>query len=122
MLTGEQLGVLADFVHLNATVDDVCRSLEGVFTFNFGSMIRRAECHFRVPEPGVLVRRDDVLVAMQQRCSGIITETSVMYWATMILLNEAFQIDANDEEFIAEALNDLSFNWPNQGAAVKGRA
>jgi hypothetical protein len=38
------------------------------------------------------------------------TESDLVYWATMILLNDAYEIDPEDEDFIADWLNDISYN------------
>jgi hypothetical protein len=33
-----------------------------------------------------------------------------VYWATILLLNDAYILDPDDEDFIAEWLNDISIN------------
>ena len=110
LLTDEQVSVLKRFVRLGATLGEVRQSLGDVFRFDFTSEPRTSEGHFRIQEPGVLVRRSDVVHAMENRRAAKVSELDLMNWATMILHNKAFEIDPNEEDFISEALNDLSFN------------
>jgi hypothetical protein len=109
-LTPEQLKVLRRFASLDASVEDVRRSLAGVFEVNLEPEVRAASTHFRVPEPGVTITRDHISKALEQKRLGLISERELVYWATMLLLNDAFEIDPNDEDFIAGWLNDISYN------------
>ena len=65
---------------------------------------------FRVPEPGVIVTRDHIRNAVEMRKLGKVSEQEIIFWATMLLLNDAFEPDPNDQEFVAEWLNEVSFN------------
>jgi hypothetical protein len=109
-LTGGQLEVLQRFAHLEANIEDVCSSLAGVFEFNFTSELRTSQGHFKAPKPGVQIRREDLSRALEQRRLSLISERDLVCWATMILLNDAFELDSKDEDFIAEWLNDMSYN------------
>ena len=40
---------------------------------------------------------------------GIVSERELVLWGTMILLNDAYEIDSTDEDLITEWLNDFSF-------------
>ena len=40
----------------------------------------------------------------------MISERDLVYWATILLLNDAYVFDPGDEDLIAEWLNDISFN------------
>jgi hypothetical protein len=111
-LTPEQLEVLRRFASFEGVgVKDVLRSLDGVFTFDFSPERRTASSHFRVPEPGVLITRDHVSKALDQRRLGLISEGELVYWATMILLNDAYEIDSKDHDFVAEWLNNISHDF-----------
>jgi hypothetical protein len=109
-LNEEQLEVLRRFASFDASLEDVRRSLAGVFEFNLEPEVRTASGHFRVPEPGVLVTRDNISKALEQKRLGLMSERDLVYWATMILLNDAYEIDPSDEDFVADWLNDISYN------------
>jgi hypothetical protein len=109
-LTPEQLQVLRRFASFEADVDDVRHTLDGVFEFNLEPEKRTASTHFRVPEPGIPVTRDHISRALEQKRLGLISERELVYWATMLLLNDAFEPDPKDEDFVADWLNDISYN------------
>ena len=73
---------------------------------------------FRVPEPGVIVTRDHIRNAVEKRKLGNLSEQELIFWATMLLLNDAFELDPNDQEFVAEWLNDVSFNGYSKAAGL----
>lgn len=109
-LTKEQLEVLRRFASLDAGVEDVRRSLSGVFEFQLEPELRTAKGHFKIPEPGVLITRDHISRALEQKRLGLMTERDLVYWATLILLNDAYEVDPNDEDFVADWLNDISYS------------
>jgi hypothetical protein len=109
-LTPEQLETLRRFALLHVGVEDVRRSLAGVFEFELTPERRTATTNFRVPEPGVMITRDHICRALEQKRLGLISERELVYWATMLLLNDAYELDPNDEDFLAEWLNDISFS------------
>jgi hypothetical protein len=109
-LTPEQLDVLRRFASLEAGVAEIRRSLAGVFEFDLEPERRMASVHFRVPEPGIAITRDHIAKALEQKRLGLISERELVYWATMLLLNDAYERDPNDEDFVAEWLNDISYN------------
>ncbi len=75
---------------------------------------------FRVPEPGVIVTRNHIRNAVEERKLGKLSEQELIFWATMLLLNDAFELDPDDQEFVAEWLNDVSFNGYSEAAAGRG--
>jgi hypothetical protein len=109
-LTPEQLETLRRFALLQVGVEDVRGSLAGVFEFELTPERRTATTNFRVPEPGVMITRDHICRALEQKRLGSISERELVYWATMLLLNDAYELDPNDEDFLAEWLNDISFS------------
>lgn len=109
-LTPEQLEVLRRFASLEAGVEEVRCSLAGVFEFDLNPELRTASTHFRIPEPGIAITRDHISRALEQRRLGLISEKELVQWATMLLLNDAYVPDPKDEDFVAEWLNDISFN------------
>jgi len=103
--------VLRRFASLEGVgVEDVLRSLDGVFECDLQPEKRTASSHFRTPEPGVLINRDHISKALEQKRLGLISERELVYWATMLLLNDAYEIDPTDEDFVAEWLNDISYS------------
>lgn len=57
-----------------------------------------------------MITRDHVRRALEQKRLRLISERELVYWATMLLLNDAYELDPNDEDFLADWLNDISFN------------
>jgi hypothetical protein len=118
-LTDEQIEVLRRFAYLEIGIDALRRSLAGVFEFDFqsrqfagsGRIERRvATGHFRLPEPGIMITRDHISNALEQKRFGLISEPDLVDWATILLLNDAYVLDPGDEDLIAEWLNDISVN------------
>jgi hypothetical protein len=109
-LTKEQLEVLRRFASLEADIEDIRHSLAGVFEFDLEPERRTASVHFRVPEPGIAITRDHISKALEQKRLGLISKRELVYWATMLLLNDAYEPDPKDEDFVAEWLNDISYN------------
>lgn len=110
ILTVEQLNVLRRFLSFDAGVEDVRRALVGVFEFNLDPHMRTSKAHFKIPEPGVRITREHISKALENKRLGLLSERDLVYWATMLLLNDAYEIDPEDEDFIADWLNDISYN------------
>ena len=109
-LTPEQLETLRRFALLQAGVEDVRRALAKVFEFELTPERRTASTNFRVPEPGVMITRDHISRALEQKRLGLISERELGCWATMLLLNDAYELDPKDEDFVADWLNDISYS------------
>lgn len=109
-LTPEQLETLRRFALLQVGVEDVRRALAKVFEFELTPELRTAWTNFRVPKPGVMITRDHISRALEQKRLGLISEPELVYWATMLLLNDAYELDPKDEDFVADWLNDISYN------------
>lgn len=104
------MDVLRRFALLQVGVEDVRRSLAGVFEFELRPEQRTAKTYFRTPEPGIVITREHISKALEQKRLGLISERELVYWATMMLLNDAYEPDPTDEDFVAEWLNDVSHN------------
>ena len=118
-LTEEQLEALRRFALLEIGVNELLRQLAGVFEIELEpglqsdsglSQRRTAAGHFRVPEPGVVITRNHISNALDLKRAGTISERDLVYWATILLLNDAYVLDPGDEDLIAEWLNDISLN------------
>jgi len=118
-LTEEQLDVLRRFASFEAGVAELLGSLGGVFEIELeprreteiGITWRRtAAGHFRMPEPGIVIARSHISNALDRKREGLISERDLVYWATILMVNDAYVLDPGDEDLIAEWLNDISFN------------
>jgi hypothetical protein len=116
-LTLDQLDVLRKFALLEIGVEEMRRSLAGVFEFQFDpkapagpSLYRTAKTYFRVPEPRIVITREHISNALERRRFELISERDLVVWATVLLMNDAYALDPADEDLIAEWLNDISFN------------
>jgi len=94
-------------------------SMAGAFDFNFElkedaksgvTQRRSANNRFPIPEPGIVISREHISNALERKRFGLISERDLVYWATILLLNDAYVFDPGDEDLIAEWLNDISFN------------
>jgi len=63
-----------------------------------------------MPEPGIVITRAHIANALEQKRLGMISERDLVYWATILLVNDAYVLDPGDEDLIADWLNDISFN------------
>lgn len=91
-------------------MEELRRTLDGVFDFCLDPENRSSTSSFRVPEPGVLITREHINKALDQKRFGLISERDLVYWATLILMNEAYELEPADEDFIADWLNDISYS------------
>ena len=118
-LTNEQLEVLRRFALLEVSREEMLRSLSGAFDINFDrkeegekgvTQRRSANNRFPIPEPGIVITREHISNALEHKRFDMISERDLVYWATILLLNDAYVFDPGDEDMIAEWLNDISFN------------
>lgn len=118
-LTNEQLEMLRRFALFEVSRDQMLRSLAGAFDINFDpkeesdkgiSQRRSANNRFPIPEPGIVITREHISNALEHKRFEMISERDLVYWATILLLNDAYVFDPGDEDMIAEWLNDISFN------------
>jgi hypothetical protein len=118
-LSHEQMDVLRRYALFEVGHDEMLRAMAGAFDIDFeakeqsGSSVtqrRSANNRFPIPEPGIVITRDHISNALERKRFGLITERDLVYWATVLLLNDAYVFDPGDEDLIAEWLNDISFN------------
>jgi len=118
-LTETQLDVMRRFALLEIGVDEMRRSLEGVFEVHFeakegadGNVTQRRTAHnrFPIPEPGIVITREHISNALERRRFGLVSERDLVQWATILLLNDAYVFDPGDEDLIADWLNDISLH------------
>jgi hypothetical protein len=116
-LTLGQLEALRKFALFEIGVDEMRRSLAGVFEFDLepkapadDSLFCTSKTHFRVPEPGIVITREHIANALERKRFELITERDLVVWATVLLMNDAYALDPADEDLIADWLNDISLN------------
>jgi len=118
-LSDEQLDVLRRYALFEVGLEEMLHSMAGAFDFNFElkedaksgvTQRRSANNRFPIPEPGIVISREHISNALERKRFGLISERDLVYWATILLLNDAYVFDPGDEDLIAEWLNDISFN------------
>jgi hypothetical protein len=109
-LTSEQWKVLEKYSWFEVGLDEVRVALRDVMEFNFEPEKRWLNTNFLVPEPGIPVTREHIANALTKRREGLITERDLVYWATMLIGNDAYELDPKNEDFIADWLNDISYD------------
>ena len=118
-LSDEQMDVLRRYALFEVGLEEMLRAMAGAFDISFdgreqtgaGSTQRRsANNRFPIPEPGIVITREHISNALERKRFGLISERDLVYWATVLLLNDAYVFDPGDEDLIAEWLNDISFN------------
>jgi hypothetical protein len=118
-LSDEQMEVLRRYALFEVGLDEMVRSLNGAFDISFdgkeqagayATQRRSANNRFPIPEPGIVITREHISNALERKRFGLVTERDLVYWATVLLLNDAYVFDPGDEDLIAEWLNDISFN------------
>jgi hypothetical protein len=118
-LSDEQMNVLQRYAMFEAGLDEMLRSMKGAFDIDLDAQEetgpgitqrRSANNRFPIPEPGIVITRNHISNALERKRFGLITERDLVYWATVLLLNDAYVFDPGDEDLIADWLNDISFN------------
>jgi hypothetical protein len=118
-LSDEQMDVLRRYALFEVPLDEMLRSMAGAFDVDFkaneengtgASQRRSANNRFPIPEPGIVITREHISNALERKRFGLINERDLVYWATVLLLNDAYVFDPGDEDLIADWLNDISFN------------
>lgn len=118
-LSDEQMEVLRRYASFELGLEEMLRALSGAFDIDFqenresasGTTQRRsANNRFPIPEPGIVITREHISNALERKRFGLVSERDLVYWATVLLLNDAYVFDPGDEDLIAEWLNDISFN------------
>ena len=107
-LTPEELQLFARFIRFEVTRSELLATVRGVFTFDFTPAVRRSECNFAPPAPGVRVTLSDIDNATAFHAQGRISTDDLTQWATLLLHCDAYDWEGPEENEIAGRLNDLS--------------
>jgi hypothetical protein len=118
-LSDQQMDMLRRYALFEVGLDEMLRSMGTAFDISFdrseepdpGAIQRRsANNRFPIPEPGIVITREHISNALERKRFELVSERDLVYWATVLLLNDAYVFDPGDEDLIAEWLNDISFN------------
>jgi len=108
--------VLEQYSRFEVGLNKVRGALRDVMEFNFEVDKRWVNTFFLVPEPGIQITREHIANALAKKREGLISERDLVYWASMLLMNDAYELDSQDEGFIADWLNDISYELdPSSG-------
>src|SRR5690242_4011618 len=96
-LTSEQWDVLERYSWLQIPLAEVRRIMRPVMDFDFDSERRWLDSTFLVPDPGILITRNHIDAALSKKREGVIGVRDLVHWATMVLMNNAYELDSRDE-------------------------
>jgi hypothetical protein len=99
---------LEEFADLEISLEELRRRLAGVVEFDFREHERRLDCHYGAPVPGVRIEMRHIRAAMEKQGRGEISTEQLADWATMLLMNHAYDWEGPEEDEIAGWLNDMS--------------
>ncbi len=108
-LTRGQRRALEEFAELRISLEDLRRRLHGVLEFDFKDQERSLKTHYGgTPTPGVRIELEHIREAMEKHAREEVSTHDLADWATMLLLNDAYDWEGPDEEKIADWLNEIS--------------
>ena len=109
-LSLHQLDCLERFLRFEMPIEDLHSVLEPLITFTLDGPNTHQTVHYAagIPSNPIKVTLTDVNSAIERFRTSQLTPSQLQQWATMVLLNDAFEWSGNDEERISDILNDLS--------------
>jgi|SRR5947208_8647639 len=110
-LTDAEIAALRDFASLRINMSELQYRLRDVLRVNFDGVTRTLEFFFDDTKPSVLVDRTHLEQALEKRRLRLITEEELSEWASMLLLNDAYDFVPDDEDLVIRWLNDLSYGF-----------
>jgi hypothetical protein len=105
----KQLQALNRFVEGKVSLEELIIALEDIAEIDFSDQGRQLIWHFGIRKPEVRVKLNHIHHAMNRHSRGEITTEQLADWAGMLLLNDAYGWEGQDQEEITELLNDISF-------------
>jgi hypothetical protein len=107
-LTRGERKALEEFARLEMNLGDLAYALRKVLQFEFTDNERRLTSHFVLPQPGIRIDEEHIRLAMSKHAREEISTNQLADWATMLLLNDAYDWEGPNEEEIATWLNEIS--------------
>jgi hypothetical protein len=107
-LKRRERGALEQFARLEISLEELQRRLGQMLEVNFAPEERRLTSHFLFPQPGVRIELKHIEAAMDKHAREELSTEQLADWATMLLLNDAYDWQGPEEERIADWLNEIS--------------
>jgi len=109
-LSEYQLDCLHRFVRFELPIETLRKVLAPLVTFTLDGPATHQTVNYSagIPNNPVKVTRADIEVAIEKARTGEITHRQLNQWASMLLLNDAFDWSGEDEDAIADMLADLA--------------
>lgn len=109
-LSEYQLDCLQRFVRFELPIETLRKVLAPLVTFTLeGPAAHQTVNYFAaIPKSPVKVTRADIRSAIERERAGEITEHQLKQWASMLLLNDAFDWSGEDEDAISDMLAHLT--------------
>ena len=106
-LTKKQRRVLEDFAEQRISIAELRKRMKGALEFDFETQGRKLTSYYGLPVPGVRIEMGHVQAAMDKHARGMISTLQLADWATMLLLNDAYDWNGPKEAQIADWLSDI---------------
>ena len=109
-LSEYQLDCLQRFVRFELPIETLGKVLAPLVTFTLDGRATHQTVKYSagIPKNPVKVTRADIDLAIEKERTGKVTQRQLQQWASMILLNDAFDWSGEDEDAIADMLADLA--------------
>jgi len=109
-LSEYQLDCLQRFVRFELPIETLGKVLAPLVTFTLDgpATYQTVEYSAGIPKNPVKVTRADIDFAIKKARTGKVTQRQLQQWASMLLLNDAFDWSGEDEDAIADMLADLA--------------
>jgi hypothetical protein len=108
MPTRAERKALERFARLEISLPELKRLMGDMLDFSFGNEERRVTSYFLLLQPGIRVEKKYIDTAMDKHAHGEISTEELSNWATMLLLNDAYDWQGSEEDEIADWLNEIS--------------
>ena len=109
-LTNPERRSLERFLDLEISLDEFRNLARRRLTFDFapsGPYTRSLQKHTDPAEPGVPVRRVHLVCAYRKWRANEIDAAQLADWAAMLVMNDDYNLDENEQDLIAEWLNTV---------------
>ncbi len=109
-LSEYQLDCLQRFVRFELPIETLGKVLAPLVTFTLDGPATHQTVEYSacIPKNPVKVTRADIDFAIKKARTGKVTQRQLQQWASMLLLNDAFDWSGEDEDAIADMLADLA--------------
>jgi hypothetical protein len=113
-LNAAEVQALGDYADMKVTFEQMRFALRDAMSIEVDGPKRSLVFFFDNSKPEVVITRRHIERALDMRRARLITEQELSEWASMLLLNDAYDFEAKDEELIVGWLNDLSYGLADE--------